>query len=366
MICAMPRDIKALSRAGPIRLGPKVLELKVLELKVWGLKAGAYTHMTQAIRIHAHGGPDVLSWDQVDVGAPGPGEVRLSQRACGLNFIDTYHRSGLYKLATLPAVIGMEAAGDITAVGPGVAEFKAGDRVAYAGVLGGYAQERLISADRIVKLPAAVSYDTAAAMMLQGMTVRYLFCDTYKVTPATVMLFHAAAGGVGLIACQWARALGATIIGTVSSDAKAALARANGCTHVINTTTEDFTARVRDITGGALCDVVYDSIGRDTFPASLDCLKPRGLWVSFGSASGPVPPFDLTVLKGSLFATRPSLMAHTARREDLTANAADLFDRVASGKIKIAVNQTYALKDAATAHRDLEARKTTGSTVLVP
>jgi NADPH:quinone reductase len=321
--------------------------------------------MTRAIRIHAHGGPEVLSWDEIDVGAPGPSDVRIKQRACGLNYIDTYHRSGLYKLATLPAVIGMEGAGDVTAVGAAVTDLKVGDRVAYAGVLGGYATERLIAADRVVKMPDAVSYETAAAMMLQGMTVRYLFCETYKVGPKTVMLFHAAAGGVGLIACQWARALGATMIGTVSSDAKAELARAHGCTHVINIKTEDLVARVREITGGNMCDVAYDSIGRDTFPASLDCLKPKGLWASFGSASGPVPPFDLSALKGSLFATRPSLMAYTARREDLTANAANLFAMVASGKIKIAINQTYDLKDAALAHRDLEARKTTGSTVFL-
>ncbi|MEQ1576687.1 MAG: quinone oxidoreductase [Hyphomicrobium sp.] len=322
--------------------------------------------MTTAIRIHAHGGPDVLSFDEVEVGAPGPGEVRLRQRACGLNYIDTYHRSGLYKLSRLPAVIGMEGAGDVMATGDGVTELQIGDRAAYAGVLGGYASERLIAADRLVKIPDAVSYETAACMMLQGMTVRYLFCETFKVTADTVLLFHAAAGGVGLIACQWARAIGATMIGTVSSSEKAELARANGCTHVINSRTEDLVVRVREITGGQLCDVVFDSVGRDTFPASLECLKPKGLWASFGSASGPVPPFDLSVLKGSLFATRPSLMAYTARREDLAANAADLFAMVASGKIKIAINQTYALKDAAQAHRDLEERKTTGSTVLVP
>jgi NADPH:quinone reductase len=321
--------------------------------------------MTHAIRIHAHGGPEVLSWDEIEVGPPGPNEVHIKQRACGLNFIDTYHRSGLYKLASLPAVIGMEGAGDVTAVGAAVTDLKVGDRVAYAGVLGGYATERLIAADRVVKMPDAVSYETAASMMLQGMTVRYLFVETYAVKPSTVMLFHAAAGGVGLIACQWARAIGATMIGTVSSDAKADLARANGCTHVINIKTEDLVTRVREITKGTLCDVAFDSIGRDTFPASLDCLKPKGLWASFGSASGPVPPFDLSVLKGSLFATRPSLMAYTAKREDLTANAADLFAMVASGKIKIAINQTYDLKDAALAHRDLEARKTTGSTVFV-
>jgi len=321
--------------------------------------------MPHAIRILAHGGPDVLSWDEIEIGAPGPGEVVLRQRAAGLNYIDTYHRSGLYKVPAFPAVIGMEGAGDIVSVGSAITAFKAGDRVAYAGVLGGYATERLIPADRLVKLPDAISYETAAAMMLQGMTVRYLFSEIYAVKPETVMLFHAAAGGVGLIACQWARAIGATLIATVSSDEKAKLARANGCAHVINIRTEDFVARVHEITGGVLCDVVYDSVGRDTFPASLDCLKPKGLWVSFGSASGPVPPFDLAVLKGSLFATRPSLMAYIAKREDLEANAAELFARVASGEIKIAINQTYALKDAAAAHRELEARRTTGSTVFL-
>ncbi len=322
--------------------------------------------MPHAIRIHAYGGPEALAWDEIETATPGPGEVRLRQRACGLNYIDTYHRSGLYKLPALPGVIGMEGAGDVTALGPGVTDLQIGDRVAYAGVLGGYAQERLIAADRVVKIPEGITYETAAAMMLQGMTVRYLFCETYKVTSQTVMLFHAAAGGVGLIACQWARAIGATMIGTVSSVAKADLARANGCTHVINSKTEDLVSRVREITGGTMCDVAYDSIGRDTFPASLECLKPKGLWVSFGNASGPVPPFDLTALKGSLFATRPSMMAYTARHEDLVANASELFGMVESGKINISVNQTYALIDAARAHRDLEARKTTGSTVLVP
>jgi NADPH:quinone reductase len=329
-------------------------------------KSGEIHWMAHAIRIHAYGGPEVLSWDEVAPLSPGPGDVQLRQRACGLNYIDTYHRSGLYKLPALPGVIGMEGAGDVTAVGSGVAGVQIGDRVAYAGVLGGYAQERLIAADRVVQIPPSITYETAAAMMLQGMTVRYLFRETYKVTPQTVMLFQAAAGGVGLIACQWARAIGATMIGTVSSNAKADLARANGCTHVINSQNEDLVSRVREITDGVMCDVAYDSIGRDTFPASLDCLKPKGLWVSFGNASGPVPPFDLTALKGSLFATRPSLPAYTSRREDLTANASELFAMVASGHIKIAVNQKYALEDAAQAHRDLEARKTTGSTVLIP
>jgi NADPH2:quinone reductase len=320
--------------------------------------------MVHGVRVHAVGGPDRLSWDEIDVGAPGPGDVRIKQRAAGLNFIDVYHRSGLYPLASLPAVIGMEGAGDVVALGAGVTSLALGDRVAYAGVLGGYAEERLIAADKLVKIPAAISYETAAAMMLAGMTVRYLLRETYTVGPGTVLLFHAAAGGVGLIACQWARALGATLIGTVSTDQKAELARANGAAHVIVTSREDFVARVREITGGKGCDVVYDGIGKDTFPKSLDCLRPRGLWVSFGNASGPVPPFELTQLKGSLFATRPSLMAYTATHAELDANAQDLFRMVESGAVKIAVNQTFPLREAAEAHRLLEARKTTGSTVL--
>ena len=267
----------------------------------------------------------------------------------------------------MPAVIGTEGAGDVVAIGPGVNEFKIGDRVAYASAIGAYAEERLAPADRLVRLPAEVSYETAAAAMLKGMTVRYLFRETFPVKPGTVMLFHAAAGGVGLIACQWARAVGATIIGTVGSDAKAELARAHGCTHTINTKTEDFVERVKEITKGELCDVVYDSIGRDTFPASLDCLKPKGLWVSFGSASGPVPPFDMGILaaKGSLFATRPTLFTYTARREDLVANADELFGMIGSEAIRIKINQTYPLKDASRAHADLEGRRTTGSTVLL-
>ena len=321
--------------------------------------------MVKAIRIHRHGGPEVFQWDNVEVPPPGPGEVRLAQRAIGLNYIDTYHRTGLYKLASLPAIIGMEGAGDVIAIGPGVTEFRVGDRIAYPGALGGYAEERVIAADRIVKLPDAIAYETAAAMMLQGMTVRYLFRETYKVGPGTVMLFHAAAGGVGLIACQWAKALGATMIGTVGSEEKALLAKAHGCKHVINYRTENFAERVRDITNGALCDVVYDSIGKDTFPASLDCLKPKGLWVSFGNASGPVPPFDLSMLKGSLFATRPSLVPYIARREDLVANAAELFGMVERGLVRINVNQRYPLSEAARAHRDLESRSTTGSSILI-
>ena len=320
--------------------------------------------MVHGVRLHELGGPDRLVWEEIPVGVPGPGDVRIKQRAAGLNYIDVYFRTGLYPLASLPAIIGMEGAGDVIALGEGVTSLKVGDRVAYAGVLGGYAEERIIAADRLVKIPEGISYETAAAMMLQGMTVRYLLRETFAVTSESVILFHAAAGGVGLIACQWARALGATLIGTVSTDEKAELARKAGATHVIVTAREDFVARVREITNGRLCDVVYDSVGKDTYRGSLECLRPRGMWVSFGNASGPVPPFDLTLLKGSLFATRPSLMAYTATQAALAANAADLFGMVASGRITIPINQTYTLRDAAEAHRALEARRTTGSTVL--
>lgn len=322
--------------------------------------------MVKAVRIHAYGGPEVLTFETVDVPAPGPGEVRLRQTAAGLNFIDCYQRSGVYKLASLPAVLGMEGAGVVTALGAGVAALTVGDRVAYAMAVGGYAEERNIAADRVVKLPAAIDDATAAAMMLQGMTVRYLLRETYPVTAKTVMLFHAAAGGVGLIACQWARALGATLIGTVSSAEKAALASANGATHVINVKTENFVDRVREITSGQGCDVVYDGVGRDTFPGSLDCLLPKGMWVTFGAASGPLPPIETGMLsaKGSLFMTRPTLGTYIAKRADLEANANELFGMVASGAVKIAINQRYPLASAADAHRDLEARKTTGSTVF--
>jgi NADPH:quinone reductase len=324
--------------------------------------------MAHAIRIHANGGPEVLKWEAVEVGEPGTGEVRLRQTAVGLNYIDVYHRSGLYKLASLPAVIGMEGAGVVEAVGPGVAELKVGDRVAYAGVLGAYADERLVPADRLVRLPNDIDDVTAASMMLQGMTARYLLRETYRCTAETVLLFHAAAGGVGLIVCQWAKAIGATMIGTVGSDEKAQLATAAGCTHAINYRTEDYVRRVREITGGIGCDVVYDGVGKDTFPSSLDCLRPKGLWVSFGNASGAVPPFDMQILsaKGSLYATRPTVMTYTARREDLLANAAELFGMVSSGAIEIVPSRTYPLREAAQAHRDLEARKTTGSIVLIP
>lgn len=324
--------------------------------------------MAHAIRIHEHGGPEKLVWEDVDVGAPGAGEIRVRHHAVGLNYIDTYQREGLYKLPSLPAVLGMEGAGEVTEVGPGVSEFSVGDRIAYANPMGSYSEERVMPADRAVKMPDAVDYQTAAAMMLQGMTVRYLLRETYKVGPGTTLLFHAAAGGVGLIACQWAKHLGATIIGTAGSDEKVALAQEHGCTHGINYNTENFVDRVKEITGGKGVDVVYDSIGAATYPASLDCLKPLGLFVTFGNASGPIAAIEPGMLaaKGSLFVTRPTLFTYTATRESLVENANDLFDVVVKGAVKIKVNQTYPLSDTAQAHRDLESRKTTGSTVLLP
>ncbi|SDP18191.1 NADPH2:quinone reductase [Filomicrobium insigne] len=324
--------------------------------------------MVHAIRIHAYGGPEELKWEAVEIGEPGDGQIRIRHTAVGLNYIDTYHRTGLYPVGDLPATIGMEGAGEVIAIGPNVPGLKVGDRVAYANPMGSYAEERLIPADRVVKVPDSIDDQTAAAMMLQGMTARYLLRMTFPVDANTTLLFHAAAGGVGLIACQWAKYLGATIIGTVGSQDKAELAKAHGCTHVINYRIENFVDRVKEITEGRGCDVVYDGVGKDTFPASLDCLRPRGMWVSFGNASGPVTGFDIGLLgqKGSLFATRPSLFAYTSTREDLEACANDLFDVVTAGHVKINVNQTYPLSAAADAHRDLEARKTTGSTVLVP
>jgi NADPH2:quinone reductase len=322
--------------------------------------------MPNAIRVHEYGGPDALKWEAVDVPSPGPGQAKIRHHFVGLNFIDVYHRTGLYKQPQLPFVLGTEGAGEVLEVGPGVTEVKPGDRVAYASVIGAYAEERLISAERLVPLPDSIDYRTAAAMMLQGMTVQYLLRRTFEVKQGTVMLLHAAAGGIGLIASQWAKHLGATIIGTVGSEDKAALAKANGCTHVINYKTENFVERVKEITGGKGCEVVYDGVGKDTFPGSLDCLKPRGLWVSFGNASGPVPPFEMAILaaKGSLFATRPTLNTYVATREELLATAQDLFDVVAKGHVKIPINQTYPLSKVADAHRDLEARKTVGSTVF--
>ena len=321
-----------------------------------------------AIRFAATGGPEVLQWQAVDVGEPGPGEARVSHRAVGLNYIDTYHRSGLYQLP-LPSGIGLEAAGVVEAVGADVADIAVGDRVAYAGgPVGAYAQARLMPADRLVRLPDAIGFEQGAAMMLQGMTAQYLLRRTYRVQPGDTILIHAAAGGVGLIVCQWAKALGATVIGTVGSQAKAELARAHGCDHTIVYTRENFAERVREITGGAGLPVVYDSIGKDTFMESLACLRPLGVMVSFGSASGPVPPLDLGVLakRGSLYVTRPTLFTYTAKRSDLLATAAELFEVVAAGKVRIDINQRYPLRDAARAHRDLEGRLTTGSTILIP
>ncbi len=324
--------------------------------------------MPKAIRIHKHGGPEVLQYEDATVGDPGPGQARVRQTAIGLNFIDTYHRSGLYQLQ-MPSGIGLEGAGVVEAVGPGVTWVKAGDRVAYAGgPPGAYADIRLVPADRLVKVPEGISDQTAAAMMLKGLTTQYLIRSTYRVQPGQTVLFHAAAGGVGLIACQWLKALGVSVIGTVGSDDKAKLAKAHGCEHTIVYTRENFAERVKEITGGKKVPVVYDSVGKDTFMGSLDSLEPRGMLVVFGNGSGPVAAFDLNLLagKGSLYVTRPTLVTYTAKREDLEAMAADLFDVVKSGKVKIEVNQTYPLKDAAQAHRDLESRKTTGSTVLLP
>ena len=326
------------------------------------------TTMPQAIRIHQTGGPEVLSWETVDLPAPAPGEATVRQHAVGLNYIDTYHRTGLYPLP-LPSGIGLEGAGVVEAVGEGVSEVKVGDRVAYAGgPIGAYAEVRNIPAHRLLTLPEAISFETGAAMMLQGLTAAYLLRKTYRVQPGDAILMHAAAGGVGLLLCQWAKALGATVIGTVGSDAKAELARAHGCDHVINYSTENFTQRVREITSGEGVAVVYDGVGKDTFMGSLDSLRPMGMMVAYGNASGPVPPLDLLLLsqKGSLFITRPTIMSYTAKRADLVALGEELFDVVASGQVRVEVNQTYALKDAAQAHRDLEARKTTGSTILLP
>ena len=325
--------------------------------------------MPKAIRIHEYGGPEVLRWEEVEVGETGPGQLRVRQAAVGLNYIDVYHRTGLYPLPSLPWTLGMEGAGQVEAVGEGVAEFKVGDRVAYASPpVGAYAEVRLISADRVVALPDAIDDRTAAAMMLQGMTAHYLLRRTYRVQAGDTILLHAAAGGVGLIASQWARHLGATVIGTVGSDEKAELARAHGCQHVIVYSRENFVERVREITGGQGVAVVYDSVGQATFMGSLDCLRPLGMMVSFGNASGAVPPFEPGILaaKGSLFLTRPSLMHYTAKRADLLASAAELFDVVAGGAVRIEVRQTYPLAETAQAHRDLEARRTTGSTVLLP
>ena len=324
--------------------------------------------MTHAIRFHRTGGPEVLQWEEVGVGEPGPGEVRVRHAAVGLNFIDTYHRSGLYPVP-LPSGIGLEGAGTVEALGPGVTHLQVGDRVAYAGgPLGAYSEARLIPADCLIRLPDSLSFETGAAMMLQGLTAAYLLRRTYRVQKGDTVLIHAAAGGVGLIACQWAKALGASVIGTVSTEAKAELARAHGCDHPILYTREDFARRVRDITGGEGVPVVYDGIGKDTFTGSLDSLRPLGTMVSFGNASGPVGLIDPLLLsqKGSLFFTRPTLMHYTARRADLEALATELLGVVTSGQVKIEVHQRFPLQQAAAAHIALEGRQTTGSTVLLP
>ncbi|HDV6326444.1 TPA: quinone oxidoreductase [Burkholderia cenocepacia] len=324
--------------------------------------------MPKAIRYDQPGGPDVMKWVDVEVGAPKAGEVRIRQHAVGLNYIDVYFRTGLYP-QQLPAGLGMEAAGEVTAVGDGVTALKAGDRVAYVGQPpGAYAQERVMPAERVVKLPDGISYDDAASVMLQGLTAHYLLRRTYPVKAGDTILIHAAAGGVGLLVCQWAKALGATVIGTVGSDEKAELAKAHGCDHPIVYTRENFTQRVKAITNGAGVPVVYDSIGKDTYVGSLDSLAPLGYFVSFGNASGPLPPIDSKEFssRGSLFFTRPTLFSYIAKRADLEAAATELFDVILSGKVKTSINQRYPLAEVGRAHADLEARKTTGSTILVP
>jgi NADPH2:quinone reductase len=325
--------------------------------------------MVAAVRVHKTGGPEVLTFEQIEIGAPGQGQIKLKQHACGVNYIDTYFRMGMYPSPVgLPFVSGNEGAGEVIAVGTGVTDIKVGDRVAYVVGLGGYAQERLMPAERAVKLPDAITYEQAAAMMLKGMTAQYLLRRTFNVKKGDTILVHAAAGGVGVILCQWGNALGATVIGTVGDEAKAKIAKESGAHHTILYRKDDFAEKVKEITGGKLCDVVYDGIGKDTFPKSLDCIRPLGTFASFGSASGQIDAFNINILqtKGSLFATRPTLNNYVAKREDLLATAKDLFDVVASGKVKIPVNQKYALKDAVKAHQDLEGRKTTGSTILIP
>jgi NADPH2:quinone reductase len=324
--------------------------------------------MAKAVKIYRYGGPEVLQWEEYDPGQPGSDEVRLRQEAVGLNFIDIYHRTGLYPLPSLPAIPGMEGAGVVEAVGEGVTEVAVGDRVAYAGMPpGAYAEVRLIPAHRLVTLPDSIATRQAAAMMLQGMTARYLLRGCYPVRSGSRILIHAAAGGVGLIVCQWAKHLGAMVIGTVGSPEKAEIARAHGCDYPILYDREDLVSRARSITAGRGVDVVYDSVGQATFMKSLDCVRPMGTVVSFGQSSGPIPPFDLSILgaKGSLFLTRPSLMQYTAAREDLLAHARDLFEVVSKGAVKIAIQQTYPLEEAAQAHRDLESRRTTGSSILI-
>ena len=325
--------------------------------------------MVAAVRVHKLGGPEVLTYEEIDLPAPGQGQVRVKQHAAGVNFIDTYFRMGMYTSPVgLPFTAGNEGAGEVIAVGPGVSDLKVGDRVGYVVGLGCYASERIVPADRAVKLPANISYEQAAAIMLKGMTAEYLLRRTFKVEKGMNVFVHAAAGGVGLIMCQWANHLGATVIGTVGSKEKAALAKANGCHHTILYREEDFAVRAKEITGGKLCEVVYDGIGKTTFPGSLDCLKPLGYFVSYGSASGQIDAFNINILqtKGSLFATRPTLNTYAAKREYLVSIANGLFDVVGKGAVKIPIQQKYALKDAVKAHRDLEGRATTGSSILLP
>lgn len=323
--------------------------------------------MAKAIRFHKTGGAEVLAFEDVQVGDPAEGQVRVRHTAIGVNFVDVYQRAGLYPMP-MPAIAGNEGAGVVEAVGAGVKALKAGDRVTYTGLVGSYCEARVVPADRMIKIPDGISDEQAASMMLKGMTVQYLIRRTYPVKSGETVLFHAAAGGVGQIACQWLKALGVTTIGTVGSDEKAKLAKAHGCTETIVYTRENFVERVKALTGGKGVPVVYDSVGKTTWEGSLDCLQPRGLLVTFGNASGPVPPMNLGILagKGSLYVTRPTLATYIASREDLEATAAELFDMVKSGKVKIEVSARYKLADAAQAHRDLEARKTTGSVILLP
>ena len=325
--------------------------------------------MPKAILIHTYGGPEVLRFEEYDPGMPGHGEALVRHEAIGVNYVDIYHRTSQYPLPHLPAVIGMEGAGIVESVGEGVSEVSAGDRVAYAGLPpGAYAEARVIPAHRLVVLPQNISTRQAAGMMLRGMTARYLLHGCYRVKPGETILIHAAAGGVGTLVCQWGKHLGATVIGTVGSKEKAEIARSNGCDHTILYREENFVSRVKEITGGRGVDVVYDSVGKETFMKSLDCLRPMGTMVCFGQSSGAVPPFDSGILslKGSLFLTRPSLMTYTARREDLLAHAKDLFDVVGSGIVKVQIGKTYSLADAGTAHSDIESRRTTGSLILIP
>ena len=323
--------------------------------------------MSKAVRIHGYGGPDMLRWEDVPLPEPGPKEAMIEQKAVGLNYIDVYFRTGQYKVPGFPAIIGQEGAGIVTAVGPGVDSVAAGDRVAYAGPLGAYASARVLQADRLVRIPDAISFEVAASIMLKGLTAHYLLHRTYALRAGETVLVHAAAGGVGLLLCQWACHLGANVIGVVSSEAKAALAQQNGATHVI-IGTESLQSDVKRLTGGAMVPVVYDSVGRDTFKASLECLAPLGLMITYGNSSGAVPPIDPAMLsaKGSLFLTRPSLATYTTRRADLEKMAADLFEVVASGAVQVSTHQSFALHDASAAHAALEARQTTGSTVLIP